>query len=68
MLRRGGTFAAALALAALLGLPPDQGLGSLWSWIWSALTAPGCDHGASIDPNGCPRPQGDDGPSIDPNG
>lgn len=52
MLRRGGTLAGALALAALLGLPPDGGLGSLWSWIWSAVTAPSCDHGLSIDPNG----------------
>ncbi|MFL6290101.1 MAG: hypothetical protein ACJ759_04320 [Thermoanaerobaculia bacterium] len=77
MLRRGGTLAGALALAALLGLPPEQGLGSLWSWIWSAVTAPSCDQGASIDPNGCPRSQEedgqpashpDDGWSIDPNG
>ncbi len=77
MLRRGGTLAGALALAALLGLPPDPGLGSLWSWIWSAVTAPGCDDGASIDPNGCPRsqeedgqpaPSKDDGASIDPDG
>ena len=78
MLRRGGTsLAGALALAALLGLPPDQGLGSLWSWIWSAVTTASCDHGASIDPNGCPRSQGetgqpaprtDDGLSIDPDG
>ncbi len=77
MLRRGGTLAGALALAALLGLPPDRGLGSLWSWIWSAVTAPSCEHGASIDPNGCPSsqkedglpaPGTDDGPMIDPNG
>lgn len=77
MLRKGGTFAGALALAALLGLPPDPGLGSLWSWIWSALAAPGCDDGLSIDPNGCPRgqeeegqpkPRADDGWSIDPDG
>jgi hypothetical protein len=77
MLRRGGTWAGALALAALLGLPTEQGLGSLWSWIWSVVTAPSCDHGLMIDPNGCPRSQGedgqpasdpDDGWSIDPNG
>jgi hypothetical protein len=68
MLRRGGTLAGALALAALLGLAPDPGLGSLWNWIWSAITAPSCDDGASIDPNGCPRSQGDDGWSIDPDG
>ena len=77
MLRRGGTLAAALALAALLGLPPDGGLGSLWSWIWSAVTAQSCDDGAHIDPNGCPRgqeedgqpaPGTDDGPMIDPDG
>lgn len=77
MLRRGGTWAGALALAALLGLQPDPGLGSLWSWIWSAVTAPSCEAGASIDPNGCPRSQEeggrpasdpDDGWSIDPNG
>ncbi|HEX5716474.1 MAG TPA: hypothetical protein VF179_09960 [Thermoanaerobaculia bacterium] len=80
MLRRGGTsLAGALALAALLGLPPDRGLGSLWSWIWSAVTAASCDDGLSIDPNGCPRsqeqedegqppPTKDDGPLIDPNG
>lgn len=67
MLRRGGTLAGALALAALLGLPPDRGLGSLWSWIWSAVTAAGCDHGASIDPDGCPSSQGDNGqPASDP--
>ncbi len=77
MLRRGGTLAGALALAALLGLPPDGGLGSLWSWIWSAVAAPSCDHGLMIDPNGCPRsqeedgqpaPSKDDGASIDPDG
>ena len=69
MLRRGGTsLAGALALAALLGLPPDRGLGSLWSWIWSAVTEASCDHGLMIDPNGCPRSQGDHGLSIDPNG
>jgi hypothetical protein len=77
MLRRGGTLAGALALAAMLGLPPDPGLGSLWSWIWSVVTAPSCDDGASIDPNGCPRSQGkegqpvpdpDDGLHIDPDG
>ena len=67
MLRRGGTFAAALALAALLGLPPDQGLGSLWGWFWSALTAPSCDDGLHIDPNGCPSTQGEEGqPTSDP--
>lgn len=70
MLLRGGTFAAALVLAALLGLPPGPGLGSFWDWIRSALTAPSCDHGPMIDPNGCPLTQGqtDDGWSIDPNG
>ena len=77
MLRRGGTLAGALALAALLGVPPDRGLGSLWSWIWSAVTAASCDDGLHIDPDGCPRGQGeegqpapgtDDGWSIDPNG
>lgn len=77
MLRRGGTFAAALALAALLGLPPDPGLGSLWSrialWMeeltpWSVTTAADCDDGLMIDPDGCPRGQADDGWSIDPNG
>ncbi len=76
MLRRGGTLAGALALAALLGLPPDGGLGSLWSWIWSAVAAPSCDDGLHIDPNGCPRaqeedepaPGTDDGWSIDPDG
>jgi hypothetical protein len=68
MLRRGGTLAGALALAALLGLPPDAGLGSLWSWIWSALTAPACDDGLMIDPNGCPAPGTDDGLHIDPDG
>jgi len=77
MLRRGGTLAGALALAALLGLPLDPGLGSLWSWIWSAVTAPSCEDGPMIDPNGCPRsqeedgqpaPDPDDGLHIDPNG
>ncbi|HWM94587.1 MAG TPA: hypothetical protein VN493_27785 [Thermoanaerobaculia bacterium] len=78
MLRRGGTrLARALVLTLLLG--------SLWSrlalWMemlnpWRAVTAAACDDGASIDPNGCPRPQGvdqptpagDDGAHIDPNG
>jgi len=32
-------------------------------------SAPTCDHGSSIDPNGCPKAlNGDRGASIDPNG
>ena len=77
MLRRGGTLVGAVALAGLLGLPPEQGLGSLWSWIWSAVAAASCDDGFSIDPNGCPSsqaeegqpaPEGDHGAHIDPDG
>jgi hypothetical protein len=31
-------------------------------------TAPTCDHGSSIDPNGCAKATSDKGSSIDPNG
>jgi hypothetical protein len=42
------------------------------SWLGLSLdlaVSPKCDHGSSIDPNGCPRAiKADDGAHIDPNG
>lgn len=42
-------------LLGWLGLAPDPGSRK-------------CDHGAAIDPNGCPKSDGERGASIDPNG
>jgi hypothetical protein len=39
-----------------------------WLEIGSgSMVLPKCDHGSSIDPNGCPR-KSDHGSQIDPNG
>ncbi|HSK76340.1 MAG TPA: hypothetical protein VLQ45_07750 [Thermoanaerobaculia bacterium] len=88
--RRGGRLAAGLAATLLLALAPGAqaqarpaaGWEALWTRLaaWMERLAPEnapaakCDHGSSIDPNGCPRPTaavpegGDHGLSIDPNG
>jgi hypothetical protein len=52
----------------------EQILGGLLPRLlgWLGLTpvpgSPKCDHGSSIDPNGCPKSDGERGSSIDPNG
>lgn len=79
--RKGRPLAAGLALVFTLALAPEA-RGGLWSRLaaWLQGLAPEgapaakCDHGAHIDPNGCPRagaaPPGgaDHGAQIDPNG
>jgi hypothetical protein len=74
----------ALTPAAPAGAAGWSGLGGAREWSggivprvlsWLGLgpspVLPKCDHGSSIDPNGCPRVDGaraDDGSQIDPNG
>jgi hypothetical protein len=59
---------------------PDWGDAHVWvdrllpralAWLGLAnshSSTPTCDHGASIDPNGCPKAAVNHGASIDPNG
>ena len=49
----------------------DRLLPRALSWLGlaeSRSTAPTCDHGSQIDPNGCTKAMADHGSSIDPDG